>query len=668
MSVTSREIGTLIVVVLKAKNLPNKRHIGKQAPYCLITHNDHKRRTRVIKRGGQHPEWDEEFRFTIYEDMEAEIPKSATRDELPPPLPPKRSKGPKKIKGGCLMKLQCYADDIRDPDFIGETLVDLTEALTKGETDEWFALMNKDKYAGEVYLELTFWSNEPPPEKRYPQKPKTPNRTYGGPGSFTPVETGSHPPNSDAPIVPSRGRISDVDGSHLNSLPSSLRSSRLELYSAPYEKSNRVSAGTVDHLAEDFSELGMMDSRRRESYPPANHTIRPSTSASLSSQHSYSPNSHSQTDISGFVYDVTGSANTGPPRYHTPYENAALSGHAGPRYSMPSTSSGFVPVSTTTPTPTSLGGTPSYLPEGHGFNHLHGYSVPPPPPPHPVPPSSFQSQYLQRSATVHTSAPTTPTPPVAPNPPAATSHHTPHLQNSYLQYSHSPDQIVVPFPLHFNMTQEHFNGPSVPPSLPPSSLAPTGLSTPPQVRPRYASTSSPPPREYLPPAPVHNTTPTGSRPLPQPGQSQRDRRKSVAGFISSGSYPGIPPAPQYHRVPSSHTTPPLPPPPVPHELPNVQTPSLPNPFPEAQGHGNTSRPALPQPPVGYHSGSKYPSLPPPQPDISLNRQMPPALPSSSFGNGTYLPGFPPQGSQPHTNYGQILPSSPLPADWQRAFS
>lgn len=26
-------------------------------------------------------------------------------------------------------------------------------------TSEWFVLMNKDKYAGEVYVELTFWSN-----------------------------------------------------------------------------------------------------------------------------------------------------------------------------------------------------------------------------------------------------------------------------------------------------------------------------------------------------------------------------------------------------------------------------------------------------------------------------------------------------------------------------
>ena len=75
------------------------------------------------------------------------------------------------------MKIQCFADDPREPELIGETMVDLTEALTKGETDgvsmlkcvvqdslltygiEWFTLMHKDKYCGEVYLELTFWSN-----------------------------------------------------------------------------------------------------------------------------------------------------------------------------------------------------------------------------------------------------------------------------------------------------------------------------------------------------------------------------------------------------------------------------------------------------------------------------------------------------------------------------
>ena len=33
------------------------------------------------------------------------------------------------------MNVTCYADDLREPELIGETTVDLTEALTKGETD-----------------------------------------------------------------------------------------------------------------------------------------------------------------------------------------------------------------------------------------------------------------------------------------------------------------------------------------------------------------------------------------------------------------------------------------------------------------------------------------------------------------------------------------------------
>lgn len=67
---------------------------------------------------------------------EAEIP--TIEGEEPPPLPPKNGKGPKRILGGTLMKLQCFADDPREPDLIGETMVDLTEVLTKGETDGEF--------------------------------------------------------------------------------------------------------------------------------------------------------------------------------------------------------------------------------------------------------------------------------------------------------------------------------------------------------------------------------------------------------------------------------------------------------------------------------------------------------------------------------------------------
>jgi neural Wiskott-Aldrich syndrome protein len=97
----------------------------------VVVLNGENRKTKVIKRGGQHPEWDEEIRFTIYEDVEALSPSD---NGTPPPLPPKAGRGPKKIQGGEKMALACFAAD-KDPELIGETMVDLTEVLTKGETD-----------------------------------------------------------------------------------------------------------------------------------------------------------------------------------------------------------------------------------------------------------------------------------------------------------------------------------------------------------------------------------------------------------------------------------------------------------------------------------------------------------------------------------------------------
>lgn len=100
--------------------------------------NGETRKTKVIKRGGQHPEWDEEIRFTIYEDPDA---LNASDDGAPPPLPPKAGHGPKTIQGGERMALACFAAD-REPELIGETMVDLTEVLTKGETDGRFSIMS----------------------------------------------------------------------------------------------------------------------------------------------------------------------------------------------------------------------------------------------------------------------------------------------------------------------------------------------------------------------------------------------------------------------------------------------------------------------------------------------------------------------------------------------
>jgi neural Wiskott-Aldrich syndrome protein len=102
----------------------------------VVVVNGEKRRTKAIKRGGQHPEWDEEIRFTLYEDTDDSLPRATgSSDGAPPPLPPKDGPSSRKIKGGTFMQLACYADDAREPDLIGEAHVDLTEVLTKGETD-----------------------------------------------------------------------------------------------------------------------------------------------------------------------------------------------------------------------------------------------------------------------------------------------------------------------------------------------------------------------------------------------------------------------------------------------------------------------------------------------------------------------------------------------------
>ncbi|KIY49552.1 hypothetical protein FISHEDRAFT_41136 [Fistulina hepatica ATCC 64428] len=282
MSSTPREIGTLIVVVLKANHLPNKRQFGKQDPYCVVEVNGEKRRTKAIKRGGQHPEWDEEIRFIIYEDLDDELARTANGDGTPPPLPPKNSHAPKKIQGGKTMQLMCFADDPREPDLIGEGQVDLTEVLTKGETDEWFTLMHKGKFAGKVYLELTFWSNvrdalsviqtlfkcdqEPPPEKKTKKVAK--NGLYGGTGDFTagvelPESTGHRSHQGRAASLyeqPRRGESISTP-----SMRSSSSMHQMELYRPSYEQRN--SPNVFDQLSNDFAQLNTFHDRRRDSFP-----------------------------------------------------------------------------------------------------------------------------------------------------------------------------------------------------------------------------------------------------------------------------------------------------------------------------------------------------------------------------------------------------------------
>ncbi len=56
-TVDGPEIGTLVLVVDRAKNLPNRKTIGKQDPYCAARLGKEAKKTTTDIRGGQTPKW-----------------------------------------------------------------------------------------------------------------------------------------------------------------------------------------------------------------------------------------------------------------------------------------------------------------------------------------------------------------------------------------------------------------------------------------------------------------------------------------------------------------------------------------------------------------------------------------------------------------------------------
>lgn len=59
--------------------------------------------------------------------------------------------------------ISCYAEG-RDTDLIGVGNLVLTPVITDGECDQWIPLYDRERYVGEVFVELTFYSADPPPQ------------------------------------------------------------------------------------------------------------------------------------------------------------------------------------------------------------------------------------------------------------------------------------------------------------------------------------------------------------------------------------------------------------------------------------------------------------------------------------------------------------------------
>ncbi|KAG5928253.1 hypothetical protein E4U42_000973 [Claviceps africana] len=142
MSVDGPVIGTLVAVVDRAKNLPNRKTIGKQDPFCAARLGKEAKKTKTDIRGGQTPKWDQELRFTVHDSPDY-----------------------------YQLKVSVFTDD-KKTDLIGEAWIDLKAIIVAGggQSDVWQGLTCRGKYAGEVRLEITFYDSRPRPERRVPNK------------------------------------------------------------------------------------------------------------------------------------------------------------------------------------------------------------------------------------------------------------------------------------------------------------------------------------------------------------------------------------------------------------------------------------------------------------------------------------------------------------------
>lgn len=149
-------------------------------------------------------------------------------------------------------------------------------------------MTSKDKFCGQVYLELTFWSNvsymsclesvkrnlRVALQERPPEKKPTKSKQYGGPGSFVPLGDAPSTLQSvdesgvQSSRISSMSSIQDHSRHTSNTIPPSLRASsslaRLDLYVPPYQSS--LHGSVLDHITNDFGQLEVVD-HRRDSFP-----------------------------------------------------------------------------------------------------------------------------------------------------------------------------------------------------------------------------------------------------------------------------------------------------------------------------------------------------------------------------------------------------------------
>ncbi|KAK4694101.1 hypothetical protein P7C71_g3420, partial [Lecanoromycetidae sp. Uapishka_2] len=199
MTVDGPEIGTLVAIVDRAKNLPNRKAMGKQDPYCAARLGKEAKKTETDKRGGQTPKWDQELRFTVHDSPDY-----------------------------YQLKISVFNDD-KKTELIGETWVALDQIIMPGggSKDAWHNLNCKGRYAGELRMELTYYDTRPREEKPEERRQSAPiNGTIGqsnghvaGPRQPKPVKR--RPLPADPTGSPHSTPLPQTPPSNLPQLPSS---------------------------------------------------------------------------------------------------------------------------------------------------------------------------------------------------------------------------------------------------------------------------------------------------------------------------------------------------------------------------------------------------------------------------------------------------------------
>lgn len=131
--------GTLVIIVCRAKHLPNRRKLDKQSPYVTLRMGTLAKKTPSQFRGGQTPEWLHEIRFDI-------------------------SKGKKPI-----VRVDVLDETKNEPTAIGNCEIDCSvvfrDPLNNHDGryiyDRWHDLKLNGVRAGMIYLEMTFYPTAP---------------------------------------------------------------------------------------------------------------------------------------------------------------------------------------------------------------------------------------------------------------------------------------------------------------------------------------------------------------------------------------------------------------------------------------------------------------------------------------------------------------------------